>query len=314
MAISSDESGASRRTMRELVTLSALPAVWAGCHPRQVAEGLAEVLLATLGLDLVYLRLAGPTNGQEIEVVRTAGGPPPTDQARVVGRALAPWLDGAGIDPAPTLPNPVGPGTLRVAVVPIGGGQQDGVLVAGSRRAAFPSEEDRLILTVGANQAAAVLQRLHAVEALRESEQRWRSLTEALPQLVWSATPEGACDYFSTQWTASRRGTSGWSPWRGATRTTWNTGSAAATGSTAGSRPAGCRSGTTTGRSSNGSGPAPTSPTSGRPRRRCVRASGGSGCSRTTPPTPSYCTELLTAACWTSAAWRARACGTPGRS
>ena len=37
-------------------------------------------------------------------------------------------------------------------------------------------------------------------EALRESEQRWRSLTEALPQLVWSATPDGACDYFSTQW------------------------------------------------------------------------------------------------------------------
>jgi PAS domain-containing protein len=28
-----------------------------------------------------------------------------------------------------------------------------------------------------------------------------RSLTEALPQLVWSATPDGACDYFSTQWT-----------------------------------------------------------------------------------------------------------------
>src|SRR3984893_17610392 len=38
-------------------------------------------------------------------------------------------------------------------------------------------------------------------EALRESEERWRSLTEALPQLVWSATPDGACDYFSTQWT-----------------------------------------------------------------------------------------------------------------
>jgi PAS domain S-box-containing protein len=40
-----------------------------------------------------------------------------------------------------------------------------------------------------------------AQEALRESEQRWRSLTEALPQLVWSAVPDGACDYFSTQWT-----------------------------------------------------------------------------------------------------------------
>jgi PAS domain S-box-containing protein len=30
---------------------------------------------------------------------------------------------------------------------------------------------------------------------------RWRSLTEALPQLVWAAAPDGACDYFSAQWT-----------------------------------------------------------------------------------------------------------------
>jgi PAS domain S-box-containing protein len=38
-------------------------------------------------------------------------------------------------------------------------------------------------------------------EELRESEHRWRSLTEALPQLVWTALPDGSCDYFSTQWT-----------------------------------------------------------------------------------------------------------------
>jgi PAS domain S-box-containing protein len=43
--------------------------------------------------------------------------------------------------------------------------------------------------------------RRSAEEALRESEQRWRNLTEALPQLVWGAGPDGACDYFSTQWT-----------------------------------------------------------------------------------------------------------------
>src|SRR5882724_2212211 len=37
--------------------------------------------------------------------------------------------------------------------------------------------------------------------ALRESEHRWQGLLEALPQLVWTALPDGACDYFSTQWT-----------------------------------------------------------------------------------------------------------------
>ena len=43
--------------------------------------------------------------------------------------------------------------------------------------------------------------RKRAEDALRESEQRWRSLTEALPQLVWSTTPDGANDYVSPQWT-----------------------------------------------------------------------------------------------------------------
>jgi PAS domain S-box-containing protein len=43
--------------------------------------------------------------------------------------------------------------------------------------------------------------RKRAESRLRESEQRWRGLTEALPQLVWGARSDGACDYFSTQWT-----------------------------------------------------------------------------------------------------------------
>ena len=46
-----------------------------------------------------------------------------------------------------------------------------------------------------------ITDRKRAEEALRESERRWRGLTEALPQLVWSAAPDGACDYFSRQWT-----------------------------------------------------------------------------------------------------------------
>src|SRR5207302_1356969 len=38
-----------------------------------------------------------------------------------------------------------------------------------------------------------------AAEALRESEHRWRSLAEALPQLVWTARPDGFLDYGSAQ-------------------------------------------------------------------------------------------------------------------
>ncbi len=46
-----------------------------------------------------------------------------------------------------------------------------------------------------------ITERKQAEGSLRESEHRWRNLTEALPQLVWTATPDGSCDYFSTQWT-----------------------------------------------------------------------------------------------------------------
>ena len=39
-----------------------------------------------------------------------------------------------------------------------------------------------------------------AEEALRESERRFRTLAEALPQLVWTARPDGSSDYLSRQW------------------------------------------------------------------------------------------------------------------
>ena len=59
-----------------------------------------------------------------------------------------------------------------------------------------------------------ISERKRLEQALREGERRWRGLTEALPQLVWSAAPDGACDYFSRQWTehtgVSESGLLGW--------------------------------------------------------------------------------------------------------
>jgi PAS domain S-box-containing protein len=66
----------------------------------------------------------------------------------------------------------------------------------------MPAEPRKLfIFRIFAARAAAELERLQYEDRLKESEQRWRGLTESLPQLVWSATPDGACDYFSMQWT-----------------------------------------------------------------------------------------------------------------
>jgi PAS domain S-box-containing protein len=49
-----------------------------------------------------------------------------------------------------------------------------------------------------------VLQRTRDLEdaniELRHSQHRFQTLTESLPQLVWTSTPEGRCDYLSRQW------------------------------------------------------------------------------------------------------------------
>ncbi|HET9864112.1 MAG TPA: PAS domain S-box protein [Steroidobacteraceae bacterium] len=38
------------------------------------------------------------------------------------------------------------------------------------------------------------------VEALRESRARFKTLTESLPQMIWTCTRDGHCDYVSRQW------------------------------------------------------------------------------------------------------------------
>jgi two-component system CheB/CheR fusion protein len=63
-----------------------------------------------------------------------------------------------------------------------------------------PSERDENWLDLCARTAADFIERKRQEEALRVSEQRWRTMAEALPNLVWSDLPDGQCDWLSTQW------------------------------------------------------------------------------------------------------------------
>ena len=47
-----------------------------------------------------------------------------------------------------------------------------------------------------------ITSRMIAEQALRASEERFRTLTTAIPQLVWTCRPDGRCDYLSEQWFA----------------------------------------------------------------------------------------------------------------
>jgi len=45
-----------------------------------------------------------------------------------------------------------------------------------------------------------ITRRIEVQAALRESEAKFRTIANAMPQMVWSAQPDGAHDYFNQQW------------------------------------------------------------------------------------------------------------------
>jgi len=204
MPIDSDPDIVRLRTaLRDLVALSIVPAAWVGREPPAIAAGLADVLTRSLCVDFAFVRLCDPKGGAAVEVSRgNAWTSFPewlqhylADTNRFPHRQVIPDVGGHAQP-------------CRGVVIPIGVHAEGGLVAAASGRTDFPDEIDQLLLSVAANHAATAFQssrllheRRSAEEALRESEHRWRSLTEALPQLVWGATPDGACDYFSTQWT-----------------------------------------------------------------------------------------------------------------
>src|ERR1043166_2128409 len=67
---SRDDTRQLRRTMRDLVALSTLPAVWVGLSPDAIARSLADTLLNTLVLDIAVVRVWGLTSEALIDVVR----------------------------------------------------------------------------------------------------------------------------------------------------------------------------------------------------------------------------------------------------
>ncbi len=192
-----DEARTLRRCVRDVVALSMLSAAWGRTEPQGIAESLTEILLRTLHADFIYVRVNGLDEGVAHEVVCTDQGLEPASRTQDIGTALEPLLKCGGSNPPPTIANPVGSGTLRLAVIPIGYEGSCGFLVAASPQPDFPDQTDRLLLGVGANQAAVVLQHKRAEGLLRRSEAKYRLLAENTTDLISRHDPEGRCLYAS---------------------------------------------------------------------------------------------------------------------
>lgn len=165
-----DETQALRRCVRELAALSTLSAVWSRNDVGEIAEGLCRVLCRSLPAAFTYVRISGQPETVAVEVADTLRAPTPANQIQEICNTLAPLLKFLDHDQTPTIPSPFGKGTLRLAITPIGHEADYGVVVVGSQLQEFPGQTDRLLLGVGVNQAAIVLQQKRSEEQVRRSE------------------------------------------------------------------------------------------------------------------------------------------------
>jgi PAS domain S-box-containing protein len=179
-----------RRSLRDLVALSTLPAVWRGRSSTGIAEVLSDAMHSMLSADFVYVSAKDRT-GPLFEIGR---GVPESDAARaaqILRPALEPHLR---IDAAHArdIAHPLKPSTTaRFSVVEFHLHDLHGLVGVGSTCAGFPSETDRMLLSVGANQMAIAVQQRLAEEKLEKSEQELLDFFEnAVVGLHWVG-PDG---------------------------------------------------------------------------------------------------------------------------
>jgi PAS domain S-box-containing protein len=183
MEKTADEVKRLQSCINDLISVLALAAIWSGSESRQMLGTLLDSLLAILRLDFACARLNHSIDGSPIEVVRLAQRQHLSPQSQEVGRALGPWLSGDQTASGLVIPNPAGQGEVAIASFSLGLQDEVGVLLAGSRRANFPTDIELLLLRVAANQAAIGLQ-----EARRAGEQK--RVAEALERRVAERTSQ----------------------------------------------------------------------------------------------------------------------------
>ena len=234
-----DEARFLRRCMNDLISLCALPAVWSGAGPEQIARTLVDALVEMLQLDFVHLRLNHTGDHEAVELVRTAPKLALTNQSsQDTGAALRRVL---GDDPG-TWPSRIRgrlAGTdLSIVTMRLDVQCHIGVLIAASERPDFAEDTEMLLLNVAANQAVIALQgarllgeqtrlartlnhrvaqrtselaqvndalkaeiaeRRRTEEALRASEKHSRSVIDGIPGLVAILAPDGAVQAVNRQ-------------------------------------------------------------------------------------------------------------------
>ena len=147
-----------QRCMNDLLSVLALPAMWSGAEPSQIVHTLLDALLGMLHLDFVYVRLQDPVGEVPIEMARVGQSRELKTRPQEIGEELRHVL---GDDPQkwpPLVRSCFGDEDISIVPLRLGLDGEIGVIVAGSQRADFPDQTEKLLLSVAANQASIGLQ------------------------------------------------------------------------------------------------------------------------------------------------------------
>src|SRR6266852_5909978 len=206
-----DTSGEIKRLQRclnDMVSVLALPAMWSGSQPSQIVHILLDALLGLLCLDLVYARFEDPAGGAPIEALKIA----PSAKWMLpdeIHKTVNQWFGGDPQKWPSRLRASMGDEDISIVSQRCGLHGEIGVIVAGSQRADFPGQTERLVLSVAANQAVIGLQEARLLseqkrvaseldrrvaertKELAETENNFRQIVNSIPGLVCTMSPAG---------------------------------------------------------------------------------------------------------------------------
>src|SRR5277367_5978728 len=147
-----------RGCVRDLIALSALPAMWKDYEPSRIADSAASALASMIGANFVYVGLPGER--PPIDIVMT---PTPVDAARRDSIAAA-------------VKREIG---------------RAGVIAAGAEAGDFPTETQRLLIGMAASEATLALHRWHGETEMR----RFVDLVESSADFVGYVDLDGTARY-----------------------------------------------------------------------------------------------------------------------
>jgi len=183
--------------------------------PREIMEAAASAMVAHLGVARALFADV-EENGSLARRAWGSGEPAPPEGATFCmtdlrADAVAELAAGRSLVVCDALTDERvgGPAAPRLAAIHLRAGVCAPVVVQGRLVAfflvhqreprAWTEEEVALVEEVGRRTWLAV-DRARAIARLRESERSLRALTESLPQIVWSARPDGTLDLFNRRW------------------------------------------------------------------------------------------------------------------